>query len=114
MNKAGEYSMRQLLEIKAADIKAHTPQTSDALLLKLAKFEQLLNKVLSSDAQIIRSKLAVNGKDIVALGVKEGPDIGRIIQTLGQEVATNAITNERETLLKRTKELIAKGETKNE
>lgn len=114
LNKVGEYSMNQLLEVKAADIKAHTPQTSDALLLKLAKFEQLLNKVLSSDAQIIRSKLAVNGKDIVALGVKEGPDIGKIIQTLGQEVATNAITNERETLLKRTKELIAKGETKNE
>lgn len=113
LNKVGEYSMRQLLEIKAADIKAHTPQTSDALLLKLAEFEQLLNKVLSSDAQIIRSKLAVNGKDIVALGVKEGPDIGRIIQTLSQEVATNAIPNERETLLKRTKELISEGETKN-
>lgn len=113
LNKIGEYSMNQLLEVKAADIKAHTPQTSDALLPKLAEFEQLLNKVLSSDAQIIRLKLAVNGKDIVALGVKEGPDIGKIIQTLGQEVATNVIPNERETLLNRIKELISEGETKN-
>lgn len=114
LNKVGEYSMNQLLEVKEADIKAHTPQTSDALLLKLTEFKQLLNHVLSSDTQIKRLKLSVNGKDIVALGGKEGPNIGRIIQTLEQEVANNTIPNEKEALLERIRELLATGDTKNE
>ena len=114
LNKIGEYSMNQLLEVKAADIKAHTPQTSDALLLKLTEFNQLLNYVLSSDTQIKRLKLSVNGKDIVALGGKVGPNIGRIIQTLEQEVANNTIPNEKEALLERIRELLATGDTKNE
>jgi tRNA nucleotidyltransferase (CCA-adding enzyme) len=51
--------------------------------------------------------LAVTGDDLVALGHRPGPEIGRTLQTLLQEVVRDPGLNTREYLLARARELLS-------
>lgn len=105
LNRLGEERALQLMDIKLADILAHAPGTQDALIEKWKIFNRLLREVLVEGNCFSRKNLAVNGNDIKALGVSEGPEIGRIIQTLMGEVMSEQLANEKEVLLNRANEL---------
>ena len=105
LNRLGEERALQLTDIKLADILAHAPGTQDALIEKWKIFNRLLREVLVEGNCFSRKNLAVNGNDIKALGVSEGPEIGRIIQTLMGEVMSEQLANEKEVLLNRANEL---------
>lgn len=105
LNRLGEERALQLMDIKLADILAHAPGTQDALIEKWKIFNRLLGEVLVEGNCFSRKNLAVNGNDIKALGVSEGPEIGRIIQTLMGEVMSEQLANEKEVLLNRANEL---------
>ena len=53
------------------------------------------------------SQLAVNGRDLMALGVQPGPGLRRILETLLEQVITDALPNEREALLARAARTMA-------
>lgn len=105
LNRLGEERALQLMDIKLADILAHAPGTQDALIEKWKIFNRLLGEVLVEGNCFSRKNLAVNGNDIKALGVSEGPEIGRIIQTLMGEVMSEQLANEKEVLFNRANEL---------
>lgn len=105
LNRLGEERALQLMDVKLADILAHAPGTQDALIEKWKIFNRLLGEVLVEGNCFSRKNLAVNGNDIKALGVSEGPEIGRIIQTLMGEVMSEQLANEKEVLLNRANEL---------
>ena len=44
--------------------------------------------------------LAVNGRDVTAVGIAPGPEVGRILNGLLERVVNGEIVNDRETLLK--------------
>lgn len=105
LNHLGEERVLQLMDVKLADILAHAPGTQDALIEKWKIFNRLLGEVLVEEDCFSRKNLAVNGNDIKALGIAEGPEIGRIIQTLMDEITSEQIANEKEVLLNRANEL---------
>lgn len=105
LNRLGEERALQLMDVKLADILAHAPGTQDALIEKWKIFNRLLGEVLVEEDCFSRKNLAVNGNDIKALGIAEGPEIGRIIQTLMDEITSEQIANEKEILLNRANEL---------
>lgn len=105
LNRLEEERALQLMDVKLADILAHAPGTQDALIEKWKIFNRLLGEVLVEGNCFSRKNLAVNGNDIKALGVSEGPEIGRIIQTLMGEVMSEQLANEKEVLLNRANEL---------
>ena len=105
LNRLGEERTLQLMDVKLADILAHAPGTQDALIEKWEKFNRLLGEALVEGDCFSRKKLAINGNDIKVLGVTEGPEIGRIIQTLMDEVMSEQLANEKEILLNRVIEL---------
>ena len=105
LNRLGEERALQLMDIKLADILAHAPGTQGALIEKWKIFNRLLGEVLVEGNCFSRKNLAVNGNDIKALGVSEGPEMGRIIQTLMGEVMSEQLANEKEVLLNRANEL---------
>ena len=45
------------------------------------------------------SQLAVNGRDLIALGIAPGPGLRRVLDALLEEVITDAVPNERQALL---------------
>lgn len=53
------------------------------------------------DACWNRSRLAVNGSDLLRAGVPRGPEVGRVLDALLEDVISGRVPNEREALLRR-------------
>jgi tRNA nucleotidyltransferase (CCA-adding enzyme) len=54
---------------------------------------------LASGAPFALSHLAVDGRDLIAAGLAEGPELGRILQRLLDRVIDEPELNERDALL---------------
>ncbi len=91
-----------LLQLKRADNLAQNPafwsrqQECDAL-------EALAREILAGDDCFCLRDLAVNGHDLLALGWQPGPEVGRILQALLEDVVADRVPNEREALLREAK-----------
>ena len=72
----------------------------------LAALEKAGRKILRRGDCIAIGMLAVNGQDLMAAGVPKGPEIGRILQALLQDVLANPKRNERADLLGRLDALL--------
>ncbi len=89
---------RALCEVKRGDTSAQAQpyraprrETVDAL-------EQTLDSILAKDEAFSLSKLALNGNDVVALGVTQGPDVGQALQAALNAVIDETVPNEPEAL----------------
>ena len=51
--------------------------------------------------------LAIDGTDLIAAGLAEGPELGRVLDVLLSEVVDDPARNDRATLLARAREVIA-------
>ena len=52
--------------------------------------------------------LAINGSDLIALGMEPGPVIGHVLQVLLNEVVDGDVLNEREALITRAQQLVTR------
>ena len=112
LSRLGEEQTRRLLDVWRADVLAHAPETAAERLPLLAKYAQELEDLLHADSCLSLRDLAVNGQDILALGVNVGPAVGKILRSLLEEILDEKLPNERESLLRRANEI--KGGLKNE
>ena len=65
------------------------------------RIEALARNLLAQKAAFTRRDLAVNGADLVALGVPRGPAVGALLETLLDEVMSGQTPNDRAALLER-------------
>lgn len=63
------------------------------------KTEEILNEVLAEEKCFSIKDLAINGKDIMELGVKEGPDVGKWLKYALDEVINDRLDNDKEDIL---------------
>lgn len=89
--------LRNLLALKRADILAHAPAYRDAA--SIDDIERTLNAVVADGEAFSVAQLAIDGKDVIASGITEGPAIGATLQTALDAVIDGDIKNEREALL---------------
>jgi putative nucleotidyltransferase with HDIG domain len=93
----GDELAGELIEHKAADLTAKKVGASE-----LAALEQLRELVRSESAQPHRiSDLAVTGDDLLGLGFREGPELGRLLQALLDDVVDDPARNDPAWLLER-------------
>ena len=93
----GEEDLRRLILVKRADNLGQAPEFWDRQ-KELDKAEEILNRLLAEDACFSLKRLAVNGRDLLALGLS-GPAVGRALEELLEKVMDGALPNEREALL---------------
>ena len=93
----GEQDLRRLLAIKRADNLAQAPEFHGTQ-KEIDKFEAIMEELLKADACFSRKELAVNGKDLTAVGF-HGREVGDILQWLLEKVVDGELPNEREKLL---------------
>ena len=73
----------------------------------LAALKAHVEKVLSAGAAFSIRDLAIDGRALMQeLGLKPGPDLGRILKALLEEVVDDPAKNQREALLERAKALL--------
>ena len=101
LNKLGEALLRKLIHVIRADAMTHSDLGLREYLDKLAEVERLLEEVIAEDACFTLKDLAVNGDDIMALGVSEGKEVGVILNRLLEAVMDGRTENTREALIVR-------------
>ena len=94
----GPEALLGLLELTRADVMAQAPEK----LYRLAGYEPMRASILAlidESPCVTKAQLAVNGKDLMALGL-QGPQLGRMLDRLLEEVLEGRLENRREALLR--------------
>lgn len=99
LNKFGEAQLRRLLDLQFCDVMAHSLLYSKELLWNLFRVEEILNQVITEEKCFSIKDLAINGKDIIELGVPEGPEVGKWLKYALEEVIDDRLANDKEDIL---------------
>ena len=99
LNKLGEEQFRRLLSVKMGDAKAHNPKTAQHFINDVIETRKVLEDVLAKEQCFSMKDLAVRGQDILALGVRQGPKVGKILDELLGLVIEGELSNDREMLI---------------
>ena len=102
MNQLGVEGLRQLCAVKRADNLAQHPDYRSRQ-RDIDAGEAIMDELLRKDACFSLKQLAVNGRDMAALGL-EGPAIGQALQALLEAVMDGETDNDRAALLALAKE----------
>ena len=106
LHRLGEEQLRMLIQLELADVKSQNPVYTDERVENILAFESALDAVLAAEQCFSMKHLAVNGKDMIELGVPQGREIGRILNALLDQVVEGTLPNDREDLLTHAAKLI--------
>lgn len=99
MNQIGPEYFPLFLQVRKADYLSQNPSLIEARLEKLAQITGLYHTVLAKGQCVILKDLAVDGKDLLALGYPQGRLIGDTLRKLLNTVLDNPDYNDKEKLL---------------
>lgn len=98
IGKLGEEDFFRLLDLKRADALAHHPDCRGRA-AACDRLETLARELLAQEAVFSLKDLAVNGNDLMALGIPKGPALGAVLNALLEAVLSGALPNEKTALL---------------
>lgn len=98
LGRLGEPMFFDLLALQAADASAHAAPYVKPRLQALAEIRAIAHAVLEEGACFSLRDLAVNGSDMIQLGL-EGVQIGKTLRLLLDSVIDGALINEKQTLI---------------
>lgn len=110
LGKLGETAVFQLFQLSRADLAAQCPQLYEERLARIRESEILAKEILSREECLTLRDLAVNGGDLLALGVPQGPELGKLLSSLLEEVLGGTLPNQQEPLLERARILMKQGQ----
>lgn len=99
----GEERARLLFRVMYADVRAQNPALLPGKLDALANGERIMNELLTEGACLSVKELAVTGRELLALGVPAGSQVGETLKKLLELVWEEKIPNQREMLLNAVK-----------
>jgi poly(A) polymerase/tRNA nucleotidyltransferase (CCA-adding enzyme) len=95
--RVGRENLDDLLALREAD---GLSRGDNAVVAQNASIRERLERVLASEAAFKIRDLAIGGADIIeALGIGEGPEVGKILRKLFEAVLENPEENTREKLI---------------
>lgn len=106
VNRIGEEAFPRIFEVWRGDVLAQSDYMREEKLARIRQWQETYEKVMEERQCVSLKDLAVDGKDLIAMGLKPGPEIGACLQALLEEVLEEPERNERVWLLERAKELI--------
>ncbi|MCD7734240.1 MAG: tRNA nucleotidyltransferase [Clostridiales bacterium] len=99
LNRMGEEGALQSLAVHRADMLAQAPETWPEKQALLDNAEGILRRLLEQRACFGVKDLAINGRDLLALGYRPGPTLGGELNRLLELVLDGTLANGREVLL---------------
>ncbi len=101
--RVGQEHAHDLIDLREADQFNHSsPSDGNADIMR-----QLVDTAQEEKAPTGVSSLAINGKDLIDLGVKPGPGMGKILNDLAEAVIDDPALNTRETLLQMAQQRVS-------
>lgn len=99
VRQIGTEAARELLLLHRADVSAQAEVHREERIRQSDQLLSMLTALEQADACMTVRQLAVNGKDLIALGIKQGKPIGEALDKLLDAVMEGNLPNEREALL---------------
>ena len=99
LNRLGTEAFFQLLEVKRADNMGQNYELVKGRLALLDEIKAKAEEIILQKQCVSLKDLAVNGLDVTAAGVSQGPAVGRVLNVLLEKVLSGEFPNERESLL---------------
>lgn len=97
LNRHGPDAVRELIELHRADTLGQSALCRPRL-DELEKVRELVEELLREDACFSLKDLAINGRDMIALG-KQGPEIGQALRECLNAVLDEQVPNDHQALL---------------
>jgi hypothetical protein len=66
---------------------------------KFCEIREMIAAILASEVCFCLKNLAVNGRDLMGVGIAAGPELGEMLQLLLEKVIDGEVANEREALI---------------
>lgn len=98
LNAVGEDRVRQLIEVRKADLSAQS-EMGKARIPDLFEVHEKLEEILRQQQCFSLKDLAVNGDDLIRLGIKPGKEIGETLNLLLNKVIDEELENDKEKLM---------------
>lgn len=102
MSRIGEENMEGLLAVKRADTLGQSMYHREEKLAYIDTMEQLYQQVLREQQCVKKSDLALNGRDLIHMGMQPGKQLGAVLDGLFELVLEHPEWNTRERLEKET------------
>lgn len=102
MSRIGEENMEGLLAVKRADTLGQSMYHREEKLAYIDTMEQLYQQVLQEQQCVKKSDLALNGRDLIRMGMQPGKQLGAVLDGLFELVLEHPEWNTRERLEKET------------
>lgn len=109
IGRLGEEVVQQLFDIKRADWAAQSDYKLQEKKATLCKAALLIDELMDEEHAFTIKDLHINGRDLMAMGVPAGPNVGKILKALLDEVQEDRLPNAPEPLAARAKELMKVG-----
>lgn len=106
VSQIGRDLMPLLTLIQCADVLSQNPEMIETKLARILAVEALYREIQESKAPLSIKELAISGKDLIALGMEPGPQMGVLLKSLLQTVLENPEQNTRDGLLELAKQAI--------
>jgi len=103
LNRIGEKRLRQLIEVKRADAMAQSPSVRRIKTDKLTGILILVDEIIKQRQCFSLRDMAVSGRDLMALGIREGVDVGIMLDRLMNMVIDEQVENSKMKLLEAAK-----------
>lgn len=103
LRKIGPEMLNKLIFVKIADIYAHSEINREERRDKCLGVKLIMKQILAEQQCFQIKDLAINGHDVMTLGVESGPKVGVVLNHLLDEVLEENIENEHEVLLTEAK-----------
>jgi len=103
ISKIGAEAMPDLFALKRGDTLGQSDYRRQEKLETIATWERMYQQIIERGDPLTIRDLAVNGKDLMDLGVERGPKLGETLQGLLQHVLDQPKDNTREVLLELVK-----------
>ena len=109
LNRLGPDLFPDLFLVKEADLAAQSDYHREEKQEHLRKMQEDYEAVIASGACLTLKGLAVNGTDLIGIGMQAGRGLGDILQKLLEEVLEEPQRNTKEFLLEEVRRIQVKG-----
>ena len=99
LSRLGPETFFQLLEVKRADGMGQAYELVKNRLTELEDMKAKAEEIVAQGQCFSLKDLAVNGRDVIAAGVAPGPEVGRVLNGLLEQVISGEVPNEQKALL---------------
>ena len=104
LNRVGEENVEDLFKLRIADATSNPNSPFDPE--EITQLQKRISEVRAKDMALKVTDLAVNGNDLEEIGIKAGPQMGKVLKFLLDTVLEDPLMNTKEKLLEAAKNML--------